>query len=456
MPTPASQMPATTPRGRIALVSLGCAKNLVDSEGLVGDLEAAGFALAESLDGADVALVNTCGFIDPAKEESIDTILRVARHKEFGRLRGVIVAGCLVERYLADLQRDMPEVDRWLPFGDYPRIVEAAETLMGLPQVRSLAGERVLLTPSPYAYLKISEGCDQKCAFCAIPSFRGRLVSRSIEANVEDARRIAERGVTEINIVSQDTTAYGRDLYGRPRLAELLQALTREVEAPAWWRVLYLYPTVLRDDVLETIAASDRIVNYVDLPLQSMSTPVLRRMRRGTTAEKQHALLERIREVIPDVVIRSTLITGFPGETDADHAETLAAVRDGVFDRLGVFPFSREEGTPSHDLDDQVPEEVIEVRRAELMEAQQAVHFAWNERQVGREMDVLVEAIDPFSGVATGRSRYDAPDVDGKVHIRDARLLTPGQLAPVRITGVRGYDLESILMDAAPDEAGAG
>lgn len=434
-------------RGRIALVSLGCAKNLVDSEGLVGALRSAGFDLAESVEEADLALVNTCGFIDPAKEESIEAIVAVARHKEFGRLRGLMVAGCLVERYLDDLKRDMPEVDCWLAFRDYARIVEEAEALMGLPQVPREAHERVLLTPSPYAYLKISEGCDQKCAFCAIPGIRGRLQSRTIEANVEDARRIAAQGVAEIDIVSQDTTAYGRDLYGRPRLTDLLQALTA-IDGPAWWRILYLYPSILRDDVLEEIAGNDRIVKYVDLPLQHMSGRMLTRMRRGISAERQHALLERIRDVVPEVALRTTLITGFPGETAEDHAESLAYVRDGWFDRLGVFTFSREEGTASYDLDGQVPPEVAEERRAELMEAQQAVHFAFNRDKVGRTLDVLVEEIDAVRDTASGRTAWDAPDVDGRIHVAGGGGLRPGTVVPVAVTGVSDYDLEGTLPTA--------
>jgi len=450
VPTPtldgmsSSASPTSSVRGRIALVSLGCAKNLVDSEGLVGELRSAGFDLAETLDEADLALVNTCGFIDPAKEESIEAIVSVARHKEFGRLRGLMVAGCLVERYLDDLKRDMPEVDAWLAFRDYARIVEEAEALMGLPQVPHEAQDRVLLTPSPYAYLKISEGCDQKCTFCAIPGIRGRLASRTIEANVEDARRIAAQGVAEINIVSQDTTAYGRDLYGKPRLAELLRELTA-IEGPQWWRLLYLYPSILRDDVLEEIAGNDRIVNYVDLPLQHMSNPMLQRMRRGINAERQHALLERIRDVVPDVALRTTLITGFPGETEEDHAQNLAYVRDGWFDRLGVFPFSREEGTPSHDLDGQVAAELAAERRAELMEAQQAIHAAFNREKIGHTVDVLIEEIDVLRGVATGRTAWDAPDVDGRVHVAGGGDLDAGRIVPIEITGIRdGYDLEGV------------
>ncbi len=450
---PLSAAPAA-PRGRVGLVSLGCAKNLVDSEGLVGALRAEGFELASSLDDADLALVNTCGFIDPAKEESIDAILRVSRLKEFGRLRGLIVAGCLVERYLEDLERDIPEVDRWLSFKDYPRIAEAARELMGLPQVRTLAPERVLLTPAPYAYLKISEGCDQKCTFCAIPGIRGRLASRTLEANEEDARRIAERGVREINIVSQDTTAYGRDLYGRPHLAELLRRLTA-IPGPAWWRVLYLYPSTLRADVLEEMATNDRIVKYVDLPLQHMSGAMLRRMRRGINAQTQRALLERIRETIPDVVVRTTLITGFPGETAKDHAENLAWVQDGHFERLGVFPFSREEGTPSYDMSDPVPTSVATERRAELMEAQQGVHFQWCEAQVGKTLEVLVEDVDAFRRIATGRTAWDAPDVDGGVRIEDVEGVRAGELVSVVMERADGYDLVGRVAAAPSDSSTA-
>lgn len=428
-------------RGHVALVSLGCAKNLVDSEGLVGRLQAAGFELVSTVDEADLVLINTCGFIDPAKEESIDAIVEVAQHRESGRMKGLIVAGCLVERYLDDLARDLPEVDCWLPFRDYPRIVEAAESLMGLPRIPPPPPEHVLLTPSPYAYLKISEGCDRKCAFCAIPAIRGRLRSRTIEDNVADARRIAESGVSEVNIVSQDTTAYGRDLYGRPHLVDLLRELTK-IPGPTWWRTLYLYPSILHDDVLDVIASNERIVKYVDIPLQHMSSKVLRRMRRGVDAKHQFVLLERIRSRVPDVAVRTTLITGFPGETNEDHAENLACVRDGLFDRLGVFPFSREEGTASYDLPHQVPAARAEERRGELMEAQQTVHFASNRARVGRTVDVLVETVDPREDTAVGRTAWDAPEVDAWIHLLGAGGLEAGRVVPVRVTGVRDYDLE--------------
>ena len=426
--------------GRIALVSLGCAKNLADSERLMGDLEAAGFELAEDLAEADLALVNTCGFIDPAKEESIDTILKLTAHKEFGRLRGLMVAGCLVERYLEDLQRDIPEVDRWLSFRDYDAVVHAARDLMGLPQVRELPRRRLLLTPAAFAYLKISEGCDQKCTFCAIPGIRGRLASRTIEENVEDARQIAAQGVGEICLVSQDTTAYGRDLYGKPKLLELLQALTK-IDGPHWWRILYLYPTILREDVLEEIATNERIARYIDMPLQHVSTAMLRAMRRGLTGERQRALLETIRRMIPEAAIRTTMISGFPGETDADHQELLSFVKEGWFDRLGVFTFSQEEGTPSYDMPNQVPAELAEERRAELMAAQQEIHLARNAELVGSTLDVLIEEAVPIQQRATGRTEFDAPDVDGTVRIEGIQTARAGAVIPVRITAADGYDL---------------
>ena len=449
MPRAAAPPSKAVPLGRIALLSLGCAKNLADSEGLVGDLQAAGFALADSLEGADLALVNTCGFIDPATEESIATILKVAAQKEFGRLRGLIVSGCLVERYAAQLAKDIPEVDRWLPFKDYGRVVEAARDLMGLQQVRALPAERVLLTPAAYAYLKVSEGCDQKCAFCSIPSFRGRLKSRSIEENVEDARRIAARGVGEVNLVSQDTTAYGRDRYGKPRLADLLKELVK-VEGPRWWRVLYLYPSTLRDDVLDVIADEPRIAKYVDLPVQHVSDRMLHAMRRGITAPRQRALLERIRRRIPGVTLRTTLIAGFPGETEADHAESLAFVKDGAFDRLGVFTYCREEGTPSHDMPDQVPPELAEERKAELLEAQQAVHHARNRERVGREVDVLVEQVDLRAGAVTGRTEADAPEVDGSIRVEGVRDARAGAVVRARVVRAEGYDLVGEPLAARP------
>ncbi len=440
MPRSAAPTPKLAPLGKIALLSLGCAKNLADSERLVGDLASAGFALTESLDDADLALVNTCGFIDPAKEESIDAILKVAAQKEFGRLRGLMVAGCLVERYATQLAKDIPEVDRWLPFKDYGRVIEAARDLMGLPQVRSLAPERVLLTPAAYAYLKISEGCDQKCTFCSIPSFRGRLKSRTLEENVADARLVAARGVGEINLVSQDTTAYGRDIYGQPRLAELLRQLTR-IEGPRWWRVLYLYPSTLREDVLDEMAQNERVVKYVDMPLQHVNDRLLHVMKRGITGPRQRALLENIRRRIPGVTLRTTLISGFPGETEAEHQELVAFVREGWFDRLGVFTYCREEGTPSHDMPDQVPPEVALARKAEILETQQAVHLARNEARVGSEVEVLVEKLDGVRGVIRGRTAQDAPEVDGSILVHGVRQARPGAFVRARVTAADGYDL---------------
>lgn len=446
--------PPPAPLGRIALLSLGCAKNLADSERLIGDLVGAGFSLADRIEEADVALVNTCGFIDPAKQESVDTILAVTQRKEFGRLRGVIVSGCLVERYLADLKRDLPEVDRWLPFKDYPKIVAAARELVGLPPVRETAPPaRVVLTPAGYAYLKISEGCDQKCTFCAIPSFRGRLKSRTIEDLVADARTLAARGVGEVDLVSQDSTAYGRDLYGAPRLADLLRALT-EVEGPRWWRLLYLYPSVLKDDVLDEIARNPRVAKYLDMPVQHLADPMLKAMRRGISADRQRALLERIRERVPGAAIRTTLIAGFPGETDADHRASLAGVEAGLFDRLGVFTYCREEGTPSHDMADQVPAEVAAARRDELMAAQQRVHAARNAARVGAVVDVLVETVDPWGRSAMARTEHDAPEVDGKVRVAPVPKGTrPGSFLAVRVTASEGYDLvaePAAAVEAAP------
>jgi ribosomal protein S12 methylthiotransferase len=443
--------PAPSPIGRVALVSLGCAKNLADSERLVGSLEGAGFALAEGLDDADLALVNTCGFIDPAKEESIDTILAVAQRKHYGRLRGLMVAGCLVERYAKDLAARIPEVDRWLSFSDYGGVVDAARSLLDLPPVREEpAPRRVLLTPAGYAYLKISEGCDQKCTFCSIPSFRGRLRSRTIEDLVADAGAIAAKGVGEVNLVSQDTTAYGRDVYGSPRLAELLRALTA-VEGPRWWRLLYLYPTTLRDEVLDEVARNPRVAKYLDLPLQHVSDRMLRAMRRGITGARQRALLERARERIPGVAIRTTLIAGFPGETAADHAESLALVESGAFDRLGVFSYVREEGTPSHAMADQVPARTREARRAELMAAQREVHFARNRAKVGSVLDVLVERTDPAAGETVGRTEHDAPDADGVVRVRPAVAARPGAFVSVEVVAADGYDL--VARPAGPVEA---
>ncbi len=443
-----TEAPPIAPLGRIALVSLGCAKNLVDSERLIGDLQTAGFALTEDLATADLALINTCGFINPAKEESIDAICKMASRKEFGRLRGLMVAGCLVERYREDLERDLPEVDRWLSFSDYPAVTEAARELMGLPQVRALPPERVLLTPKAYAYLKISEGCDQKCTFCAIPGIRGRLVSRSIEENVADARRLAASGVGEINIVSQDTSAYGRDLHGKPRLVELMRELTK-IEGPSWWRILYLYPSILREDFLQEMASNERIAKYIDIPLQHVSDRMLRAMRRGINGKRQRALLADMRRIVPEAAIRTTLISGFPGETDADHRELLEFVKEGWFDRLGVFTFSHEEDTASYDMPDQVPAALAAERRGELMEAQQAVHWTYNENRVGSEVDVLIEEFIPITGQAQGRTQQDAPEVDGITRLSGVTSARPGAVVRARITAADGYDLDAVPVEAS-------
>ena len=289
----------------------------------------------------------------------------------------------------------------------------------------------------------MSEGCDQKCTFCAIPGIRGRLASRTIEENVADARRLAALGVGEINLVSQDTTAYGRDIYGKPRLKELLQELTK-VEGPAWWRVLYLYPSILRDDLLEEMASNPKVAKYIDMPLQHVSTNMLRAMRRGINGKRQRALLESIRRIMPTAVIRTTLISGFPGETDADHRELVDFVKDGWFDRLGVFTYSLEEGTPSFDMPDQVPAALAEERRAEIMEAQQAVHWKHNEGRVGTEVDVLIEEFTALNGHATGRTEHDAPDVDGVVKMTGVKHARPGAIVRARITAAEGYDLEAV------------
>ncbi len=445
----------SNPVGRVALISLGCAKNLADSERLVGDLLGAGFALADRIEDADIALVNTCGFIDPAKEESVDSILAVAQRKQYGRLKGLIVAGCLVERYAKDLAKDIPEVDRWLPFSDYAKVVSAARELLRLPPVREPSpSERVLLTPPGTAYLKISEGCDQACSFCSIPSFRGRLASRPIGDLVADARAIAAKGVGEVNLVSQDTTAYGRDLYGKPRLVGLLQALT-EVDGPRWWRLLYLYPSILRDDLLDEVARNPRVAKYLDLPLQHASDRMLKAMRRGISASRQRALLDRAREKIPGVAIRTTLIAGFPGETEEDHRESLAAVRAGSFDRLGVFTYCKEEGTPSFSMADQVPFDAARARRDELMAAQQEVHFARAAVEVGRTLTVLVERVE--AARAIGRTERDAPDVDGKVRIEPApRGAAVGAFVEATVVRADGYDLVARPVPAAAPAAALG
>jgi ribosomal protein S12 methylthiotransferase len=435
---------------KVGLVQLGCAKNQVDGEEMLGALalsERGAVEFVADKADADVLIVNTCGFINSAKEESISAILDAVKRKGRGQVSRVIVTGCLAQRYGADLAREIPEVDAFLGiegaplvgnvvFGDRPRqinlVAQVADKYPLIPQARLRA------TRTPWtAYLKISEGCDHACTFCAIPGIRGRHRSKPIERLVLEATQLAASGAKELNLVAQDTTAYGMDLYGRLALPDLLQSLAG-VEGIQWLRLLYCYPTMVRQPLIDALRALPQVIPYIDMPLQHGDDAVLKAMKRGGSVEQYKRLFGRMREHLPDLAVRTTFLVGFPGETDAQFARLLDFVREMRFDRLGVFTYSPEEGTPAHDLPGAVSPRVMRERRDALMAAQQGISLANNQKWLGRTLDVLVES---HSGEdAIGRSFRDAPEIDGTVTVTDCAA-PPGTLIPARITQADPYDL---------------
>ncbi len=442
-----------SPKGSFAFVSLGCPKNLVDSERMLGRLAQDGYTLTPDADGADVVVVNTCGFIEPARQESLGVIREMLELKRQGRVGAVVVAGCLAERKKDDLLREVPEVDHIVGvFGReeiaqvldrtlYQRGRDEQRSLFRPAPVRALDDTaRLRITPRHYAYLKISEGCDRLCTFCAIPSMRGKHVTKPIEQVVREARELAADGVRELIVVAQDTTYYGLDLYGRVRLAELLRELDG-VDGIEWIRILYAYPIHFTDALIETLASARKVVPYLDLPLQHVNDRVLRRMQRRVDRAATEELLAKLRQSIPGLVLRTTFIVGFPGETDAEFEELHDFVRTARFERVGVFPYSLEPGTPAARLPDHLPEEVKAARRDRLMEAQQEVAFAWAREQVGKEIEAIVDGADPeVPGHVVARGHADAPDIDGQVRLK-GKNLQAGDLVRARVTGADGYDL---------------
>jgi ribosomal protein S12 methylthiotransferase len=442
---------STPAKGTYAFVSLGCPKNLVDSERMLGRLAQDGYALVPDADGADVVVVNTCGFIEPARQESLAVIREMLALKEQGRVGSVVVAGCLAERKRDDLLLEVPEVDHIVGvFGreEITQVVDRAlaqmheqRSLFRPAPVRALDDTaRLRITPRHYAYLKISEGCDRLCTFCAIPSMRGKHVTKPMEQVLREARELVDDGVRELILVAQDTTYYGLDLYGEVRLAELLRELDT-LEGLDWIRVLYAYPIHFSDELIETLAGSEKVLPYLDLPLQHINDRVLRRMQRRVKRAETLELLGRLREAMPDLALRTTFIVGFPGETDAEFEELLAFVKATRFERVGVFPYSLEPGTPAARLGGHLPEGVKLERRDRLMQAQQEVAFEWGRGQVGKELEVLVDGPDPeVPGYALARSYADAPDIDGLVRIKGKKLHA-GDLVRVKVTAADGYDL---------------
>jgi ribosomal protein S12 methylthiotransferase len=438
-------------KGSFAFVSLGCPKNLVDSERMLGKLAQDGYALVPDADGADVVVINTCGFIEPARQESLSVIREMLALKQQGKVGAVVVAGCLAERKKEDLLQEVPGVDHIVGvFGreEIAQVVDRAvaqrqeqRSLFRPAPVRALEDTaRLRITPRHYAYLKISEGCDRTCTFCAIPSMRGKHVTKPFEEVVREARELAADGVRELIVVAQDTTYYGLDLYGQVRLAELLRALAG-IEGIEWLRVLYAYPIFFTDELIETLAGTPKILPYLDLPLQHISDRVLKRMQRRVRRQEIEQLLGKLRAAIPGLALRTTFIVGFPGETEAEFAELAEFVQETKFERCGVFPYSYEPDTPATRLDGHLSEEVKQERRDRIMQVQQEVALAWSAAQVGKTLEVIVDAPDPeFPSHVQARGHADAPDIDCLVRVK-GKGLQPGDISRVKVTAADGYDL---------------
>jgi ribosomal protein S12 methylthiotransferase len=441
-----------------AFVSLGCPKNTVDSECMLGKLAQDGYALVPEADGADVVVVNTCGFIEPARQESLAVIREMLELKEKGKVGAVVVAGCLAERQKDMLLEQVPHVDQIVGVFGREEIVSVVDRALTQRReqrsvfrpapVRALEDTaRLRITPRHYAYLKISEGCDRLCTFCAIPKMRGKHVTKPIEEVVREARELAADGVRELIVVAQDSTYYGMDLYGRPRLAELIQELDA-IDGIEWVRLLYAYPEHVTDELLQALAVAEKVIPYIDMPLQHINDRVLKRMQRRVNRQSTETLLKRLRQAMPNLTLRTTFIVGFPGETEAEFDELCAFVRDAAFERAGVFPYSFEPDTPATKLDGHLPEEVKIERRNRLMEEQQKVAFDWSERQVGRELEVIIDGADPeFASHYQARSHADAPDIDGLVRIKGKNLKL-GDIVRAKVTAADGYDLAARAIGA--------
>ena len=440
---------------KVGFVSLGCPKNLVDSEVMMGQLAARGHELTPHPDQADVLVVNTCSFIDPAKKESVDTILEMAEYKRVGQAKRLIVAGCLVERYRGDIQKDLPEVDAVIGTNEIDKIVAVCEGIEPAPgplepYLYHDLTPRVFTTPRHFAYIKIAEGCDHPCSFCVIPQYRGKFRSRRFESVIAEATRLFSQGVREINLIGQDTTCYGEDFGLKDGLAQLLARLAN-IESPRekWVRFLYAYPNRVTQGLLDTIAAHAALVKYIDIPLQHASSSVLKRMRRGANGDIFLRLLERIRQTIPGVTIRTSFIVGFPGETQSEFEELCQFVKAAQFDRLGVFSYSDEDTSRSYELDAKVDGRTIYNRKRTLMAIQRRISIERNRRMVGAEVPILVEGLSAETDLLwQGRMRSQAPEIDGVTLINDFEgdEPRPGQIRKLRITEAHDYDVVGTLL----------
>lgn len=432
----------------VAFISLGCDKNLSDSEHMLFLCRKAGIKIT-SEDEADVIVVNTCCFIETALEESIQNIIEAGKLKETGKLSGLVVCGCMSERYAEDIRRDLPEVDAIVGTNSYDEIVSAIESAYGKEKLEIVKAQdglpddtvgRVTSTGLPYDYLKIAEGCDKRCTYCIIPSLRGNYRSVPMEKVLEEAKQLAENGITEIDIVAQETTLYGTDLYGEKKLPELLQRIS-EIDGIEWIRILYCYPESIDDTLIECMATNPKVLHYIDMPIQHCNDEILRRMNRRIKKQEILDLIDRLRTRIPDIVIRTTLITGFPGETEEMHEEMKDFIRNVRFDRLGAFTYSREKGTPAYDFENQVDEAVKQKRLDELMTLQQAVNFANNKELIGSTMKTFVEGYIPEKDLYAGRTYGDAPTIDNYVFFKSDIELMSGKIVDVKITDFKDYDL---------------
>lgn len=416
------------------IITLGCSKNLVDSENLMGELKVRGMdVMHESTEDADFVIINTCGFIGDAKEESIDTILRYAAAKKAGKYDKLFVTGCLSQRYAAELKNELHEVDGFYGTEDIPAILMD----MGFDPKKELQGERFITTPAHYAYLKISEGCDRKCSFCAIPLIRGKHKSRTPESILDEARYLISKGVKELILIAQDLTWYGIDLFKKQTLGSLLEQMA-QLEGAEWIRLHYAYPASFPHDVIDIMRRHDNICNYLDIPLQHISDPILRSMKRSVGSEESHRLIEKIRKEIPDVALRTTMLVGYPGETDDDFEQLMRFVEKSRFERMGVFTYSPEEGTAAYGLKDDVPDTVKTERMEALLELQQQISLELNEDKIGKTFKTLIDRKE--GSVMIGRTEYDSPEVDNEVIITDTSLI-PGNFYDIRISGASEFDL---------------
>jgi ribosomal protein S12 methylthiotransferase len=434
----------TLKKNKVNVVTLGCSKNIFDSEVMMAQLKANKYDVVhESDDGdASVVIINTCGFIDNAKQESIDTIIQWADAKERGFVNKVYVTGCLSERYKGDLEKEIPEVDAYFGTRELPRLLKTLKA----DYKHELVGERLLTTPSHYAYFKIAEGCDRPCSFCAIPLMRGKHRSTPIEELVKRAESLAAKGVKELMLIAQDLTYYGLDLYKKRELAKLLKALA-DVEGIDWIRLHYAFPSGFPMDVLDVMREHPNVCNYLDIPLQHASTRMLKAMRRGITREKTTTLIHKIREQVPGIAVRTTLISGYPGESEQDHVEMLEWVAEMRFDRLGVFTYSHEENTHAFNFDDDVPDELKKQRAEEIMELQSGISHEINQEKVGKTFKVMIDRIE--GGDYIGRTEFDSPEVDNEVIIpKSSGYARIGDFAEVKITDCAPYDLYGELVEA--------